>query len=49
MDLFDGVGPGYEQVFVAAFEAWPTEIVERQVLDLEVGPHRAVEDDDAFF
>ena len=49
VDLLDSVGPRDEQILVAAFEAWSTKIVERKVLDLKIGTHRAVEDDDAFF
>ncbi len=49
VDVLDRVGPGDKQIFVAAFEAQAAEIVERQVLDLQVGAHRAVKDDDALF
>ena len=49
MYLLDGVRPRNEQVFVAAFEARSTKVVECQVLDLQVGAHRAIEDDDTFF
>ena len=49
MDFFDGVGPRHQQVLVATFETWSSEVVERKVLDLQVSPHRTVEDDDSFF
>ena len=49
VNIFDGVGTRDDQVFVATFETWSTKVVERQVLDLKVGPHRSIEDDDAFF
>jgi hypothetical protein len=49
VDIFDCIRTRYEQVLVAAFETWSTEVVERQVLDLEVRSHRSVEDDDSFF
>src|ERR1044071_9525669 len=49
VDLFNCIGPRDEHVLVAAFKAWSTKVVERKVLDLQVGPHRAIENDDAFF
>ena len=49
MNFLNCIRSRYEQVFVAAFEAWSTKVVERKVLDLQVGAHRAIEDDDAFF
>ena len=48
MNLFDSIGSGYEEIFIAAFETRSTKVVEGKVLDLEIGSHGAVEDDDAF-
>ena len=47
VDLLDGVGPGSHQQLVAPFEVGAAEVVSGQFGHLEVGPHGAVEDDDA--
>ena len=49
VDVLDRVGSGDQKVLVTAFEAQTAKVVERQVLDLQVRPHCAVKDDDAFF
>jgi hypothetical protein len=48
MDLLNGVGSGYQQVLVTALESQAAKILQRQILHLQIGPHRAVKDDDAF-
>ena len=47
VDLVDGVGTGHHQQLVAALQVRPTEVVGRELLQLQVRPHGAVEDDDA--
>ncbi len=49
MDVFYGVGPGDQQIFVTAFESQTAKVLQRQVLHLKIGTHGAVKDDDAFF
>src|SRR2546423_14852202 len=49
MDILDSVWSSDKEIFVAAFEPQTTEIVQRQVLNLQIRAHRAVKDNDAFF
>ena len=49
MYFFDGVGAGDQQMFVTAFEPQAAKIIQRKVLHLQIGAHRAIKDDDAFF
>ena len=48
VDLRDDIGPGQDQVFVAPLELGAAEIVGGEVALLELGPHGAVDDEDAF-
>jgi hypothetical protein len=43
----DGVGTGQHQVFVAALEVRPAEVVGPEVQRLHVGAEGTIEDDDA--
>ncbi len=47
VDPFDGVGSGHDQEFVAPLQIGTPEVLGGQLLHLEVGPHGAVEHDDA--
>ena len=49
MDVFNSVGPRYEEVLVTALEPQTPKIIKGEILDLQICPHRAVKDDDAFF
>ncbi len=42
-------GLRHQQIFITTFEAQPSEVVQSKVLNLQIGPHRAIEDHDAFF
>jgi hypothetical protein len=44
-----GNSTGDQQMLVAAFEPQAAKIIQRKVLHLQIGAHRAIEDDDAFF
>lgn len=46
MDYGDGFGLGVDEIFVAAFVFFAAKVFCCQVLDLQVGAHCAVEDDD---
>ena len=46
MDCGDGFGFGVDEIFVAAFVFFAAEVFCGEVLDLQVGSHCAVEDDD---
>jgi hypothetical protein len=45
VDRLDDVGPGQDEVVVAPFERFATEVVGGQVVALDVRPHRAVVDE----
>ena len=47
VDLVHGVGPGHHQQFVAPLELGAAEVLGGQLLQLQVGPHGAVEHDHA--
>jgi hypothetical protein len=49
VNVFYGVRPGDQQIFVTALKSKASEIFESEVLDLQIGAHRAIKDDDAFF
>ena len=47
VDRLDDVGPREHEVVVAPLERFPAEVLRRQVVALDVRPHRAVVDEDA--
>ena len=49
VNLFDSVRLTDKQVLRAAFELRTAVIVDSQILRVQIGAHRAIKDDDAFF